>query len=114
MPYDPNIVVESGQIWQRKNTDGRIVEYRVRQIYSGVGYKEVFADKYMDGKLSDELVFMGYLCRDGTPDGWSSRFTCLNHKTFSKVNQKTLLKRARDQLAATALTHRLTEQKEKP
>ena len=112
MPYNPDIVVELGQVWYYDSPVGK-VEYRISLIKDHGTYGEVFANKYREGRLISDKAFIGYTRRNGSPDLWNARWSCPAPRKFSRVNQKSLRKRVRDQMAAAVLTHRLTDERSK-
>lgn len=119
MEYD-NIVVEVGQVWYHRNTPEikyQIVEIVVERHIDAYGnvsiWSRTFAAKYRNGTLVFSRIGFGELNSNGSPWcwdlGWKLDNKPLKPKKFSRVNPRSLRKRMRDQMAAEALTHRLTE-----
>lgn len=98
-----NFPVRVGQFWWDKRCpDVQFEITRIEPAKNGNGF-DAYAK--MIGTVSS--TYFAPLSTDYLPQGWAGGWVYSNTlKTFSKVNQKTLRKRMREQLAAQLLTER--------
>ncbi len=101
------IIFEVGQVWACKRNYG--MTYEVYEIdLSSNGQSIIWTHNYTDGvpEWDGHFISDSNCSASGLNDDW---YVVKNAKTFSRIRFRTLRKRERDQMAAQALTHRLTE-----
>ncbi len=114
MTFEAGTKFEVGQVWADTRAPG--MEYKVYEIesqesYYGGRYFVARTHNYHEGCFIQNGFFYGNAnCEPSTLNEHWYLVSDHKEKTFSRINRRTLRKRERDQVAARALTHRLTSQ----